>query len=193
MFTLEALWQGPWGDEYHDRNKPDDRRLFWAEIIKHFPTLPKSVIELGAGKGENLAALHHNLPDLKNITAVEINPTAVGHLKKYPFIEIRQESAWDAKDLSEYDLAIVRGFLIHVPAFKLNDVLTALGTANKYVVMIEYMDTERREIPYHGKEGALWADNFAWKFGRMNPRRWVSHKLGENLIDGTTTFLFERK
>lgn len=192
MYTIEALWAGEFGDEYHDRNKADNRNLYWAQIIQHFPTLPKSVIELGAGKGENLVALHNNLPDLKRATAVEINPTAIGHLRGYPFIEVREESAWEVDDLGQYDLAIVRGFLIHVPAFKLNDVLKALGTAKKYVVMIEYMDQERREIPYHGHAGALWADKYAWKFGRMNPR-WESHNLGENLIDGTTTFLFERK
>ena len=48
-------WQGDFGNDYIERNKESDNRyLMWKRIISELPTVPVSILEVGANIGLNL-------------------------------------------------------------------------------------------------------------------------------------------
>ncbi len=178
--TNEQMWAGSFGSAYHLRNGFNDRREYWQNIMDRVAIKPDSIIELGAGKGENLAALCALGVGAKWV-GIEVNKDAAsqgvpllgGANGECCGVEMQNMSLYDIPSLSGFDMVIVRGVLIHIPQAYLYHVLGLLGSVKQTIVMIEYCDTERRHIPYRGEDGMLWADNYASKFLEAQPDGWA--------------------
>lgn len=193
MNENEKLWHGAFGEEYHKRNEIQPRITLWEGILKHLDPRPNFAAELGCGKGENLFALY-NL-GVRDLFGIEINPLAARIASRSSGATISEGAVLDHTSLGTYDLAFTRGFLIHVPEEQLNATLNLLGTARKHVVIIEYDDVGRREIDYRGESGALWADDFAGRFLRLQAEKGAQWELKTTLVnaaDGTTTHIFTK-
>ena len=173
----ENFWQSDFGNDYTARNinlvennyqmfckifkYTDDCNDFWMEFKeKDFRDI-SSVIEFGAGSGQNIQALQRIFPDAE-YTAVEINSKAVDELKKINNLEVYQASIID--DWNEaclYDLVLSKGLLIHIYPDNIQKAYDVLYNAsNKYILLCEYYSPQRREILYRGEHNKLWAFDF---------------------------------
>jgi SAM-dependent methyltransferase len=167
---IEALYSSTLGDQYLQAHPtPDPKRAaFWRSIAAE--TTPKSVLEVGCGSGGNLAHLLR-VPalygvDLHAPSLEQAKVNTHGRAQLYA----ASSTALPFPDAS-IDLVFTAGLLIHVSAEALPTVLKELGrVAAKHVLIVEYVDTYRRAIPWRGHEGVLFADRFPLEFWRHNPR-----------------------
>lgn len=161
----EAFWAGEFGDEYTDRNQ-GARRIasnlaLFSRILERTRGV-RSVLELGANIGLNLAALGQLLPEAK-LTAVEINEKAAAALKsRLPGVDVRRQSLLDFEGAGTWDLAFTKGVLIHVNPEKLPRAYDVLHRcAARYVLVCEYYNPSPAEISYRGHAGKLFKRDFA--------------------------------
>jgi|SRR3990167_2193745 len=171
MNEQEKLWNSEFGNTYHQRNPLRDQKDFWAEVLKtRRRDNIKSVLELGAGKGDNLVALRDILHlGYNDLAGIEINRTACDKMADAN-LRVLQGSALDVLIPRRYDLVLTRGFLIHVPKIDLDAVFSRIYKASsRYICLAEYYSPARREIKYHAQESALWTDDFAGKMMRQFP------------------------
>lgn len=178
MNKQEKLWQSGFGTEYHQRNQWEDRCVFWKDILgSDVLRDAHSVLEPGAGKGENLAAIRTLRADglgiLMNdwqLTGIEINKVAFEELREQKVIAHNRAFLDVPLDDKSYSLVITRGFLMHIPSAALPATLAKLYNASsKYICIAEYYSPVRREVEYHGHGSALWLDDFAGKLMTMYP------------------------
>lgn len=178
MNKQEKLWASGFGTEYHQRNQFESRDQFWRdvlgdEVIKN----SFNVLELGAGKGENLEAIHNlrtNLFDIRmdtnRLTGVDVNGVACKEMAKRGFNAIHKP-VLEADLGGQFELVLTRGFLIHVPKGALPSTLAFIhAAASRYICFAEYYAPVRREVDYHGIGSALWLDDFARHFMEMYPK-----------------------
>lgn len=169
MNEQEKLWKGEFGNAYHDRNHTQYRLDFWIRVLKQIPFEIKSVLELGAGKGDNLAALHLLIP-AGRFTGVEINAKAAESMRSRN-ISVIQGAIKDVKlTIPMHDLVLTRGLLIHIPEEDLPEIFSVMYMAAKrYICIAEYFSTQRREVNYRGYAGALWTDDYAGRLMDQYP------------------------
>lgn len=178
MNKQEKMWQGAFGTEYHARNKTEDRMSFWSQILG--PSVLRdawSVLEPGAGKGENLAAIRDARKgqleidmDTTKLIGVEVNRVACGVMEGQGITVHNKAFLEMPLDNVRFPLVITRGFLIHVPTMALQATLAKIYNASsKYICFAEYYSPVRREVDYHGMGSALWLDDFAGKMMAMYP------------------------
>lgn len=169
MNPQEALWKGSFGDDYQ-RRAPGDveaNRVLFERALRGLQI--RSVIEFGAGRGANLAALRTLLPNAL-LSAVEINQRAAEHIADQG-IQTQMASIleWippcehpDVPSTTWWDLALTKGLLIHIPPEGLPRAYEALHSASsRYIMLAEYYCPIPRTIPYRGQDNALWARDFA--------------------------------
>lgn len=178
MNTQEKLWQGGFGTEYHARNEWEYREDFWTEVLGDKALKDAwSVLEPGAGKGENLAAIRSAraiqfaIPmDATQLTGIEVNRTACDIMCDKGFNVVNDAFLSVPLGEQKFPLVITRGFLIHVPSGALTATLAKIYNASsKYICLVEYYSPARREVEYHGKGSALWIDDFAGKIMKQYP------------------------
>jgi SAM-dependent methyltransferase len=164
-----AWWQGSHGDEYTLRNTDADiarRNLMWRGILRwDGPVQPWSILEIGAGSGNNLRALGQM--GYMNLAGVEPNKTARDMLKQSG---IPAHNGTAANPGRKADLVFTSGVLIHVPPEELLEACQGIyDAAERYIVCIEYFSDEPEEKPYRGRKlwkrdfGSFWLDNFDLK------------------------------
>lgn len=177
MNKQEKLWQSGFGTDYHKRNEFEDRTAFWQDVLGDKVLQDAwSVLEPGAGKGENLAAirdLRHNVQRIgmyaNTLVGVEVNAQACKSLDSYGFT-VCNCPFLDVPLTMQYPLVITRGFLIHVPKVALKPTLAKIYNASsKYICLVEYFSPARREVEYHGHGSALWVDDYAGEMMSMYP------------------------
>lgn len=177
MNKQEKLWNGGFGTDYHARNKFEDRTSFWMDVLGGEVLKDAwSVLEPGAGKGENLAAickLRNEQFDIVMgegaLTGIEVNRVAYEDLKRSGFTAINSAFLDTPLD-KQFPLVITRGFLMHVPKAALTATLAKIYNASsKYICLVEYYSPARREVKYHGQDSALWIDDFAGEIMAMYP------------------------
>ena len=170
MSSQEELWAGKFGDEYHKRNTIKDRIVFWADVLGSVHTKEVlSVLEVGAGKGENLQALDMVLPYADAFIGVEINKEACSLMNGLRIVGVNS-SALDFNPHVLSDLVVTRGFLMHVPDADLSQTLDRIyNWSKRYIILAEYYSPVRREVEYHGHTNALWIDDFAGKMLERYP------------------------
>lgn len=164
----EAHWAGPEGDAYQTRNAQakvgsiDANVMLFNKVLAAMPRHPESIIEFGAGSGNNLKALRCLLPNVA-MAAVEINDEAAN--------QIDCAAVWRGSLLDYplggpgYDLAFTKGVLIHVAPKDLPRAYAVLHAASRHsVLMVEYYSPKPRMIRYHGYDDRLWARDFAGEF-----------------------------
>ena len=193
---IETLYQGVVGDAYLKRHSyPDPKRQpFWRSVVEE--TQAQSILEVGVGSGSNLAHMLH-VPtlygiDLHQASLEQAKINTQGKAKLYcasaTAIPLPQRSV---------DLAFTAGGLIHIASGALSRVLHELGRVSaKYVLLVEYVDTHRRVIPWRGHTGILFADTFHLLFWRANPEYvpvWRKPLTKEQGFDRVEAVLFQRR
>lgn len=163
MNEQERFWQGKFGDEYTERNQGEEilagNIALFAEVLKRTEGV-ESVLEFGAGAGNNLRAIDLLLPMCWKV-GVEINKKAAKMLAGVAQYVICGSVFDGAKDW-QADLTLSKGLLIHIEPSMLPVAYDALYTAsNKYICLVEYYNPTPVEVPYRGHMGKLWKRDFA--------------------------------
>lgn len=125
----EAFWAGEFGSKYISRNKGS--QLLASNLALFSRALEKAqkiddCIEFGANIGMNLHALKLLYPE-QNQYAVEINPDAASELRKQISPDnVFETSLLDFEPLKAggWDLALIKGVLIHINPEVLDQVYT---------------------------------------------------------------------
>lgn len=164
----EEFWAGEFGNEYLKRNTSMKRvavqMAFFSRVLARTSGI-KTVLELGANTGVNLAALGGLLPELK-MQAVEINENAARECEKLPNVDVYVGSAFDYEvEEKAYDLTFTRGVLIHINPEKLPVMYEKLYQGSRrYILIAEYYNPSPVEVGYRGNDGRLFKRDFAGEF-----------------------------
>lgn len=125
----------------------------FAKTFEHMHA-SESVIEFGANIG-------HLLPKAE-LSAIEVNATAVAQLKNSDALKVYPMSILDFQPDYERDLAFTKGVLIHINPDSLPDVYDKLyRSSRRYICVAEYYNPTPVEINYRGNEGYLFKRDFA--------------------------------
>lgn len=160
----------------------------------------KSVIEFGANIGENLKAISALLPKA-NLAAVEINKSACSEIKKLKDkkIKIYNQSILDFKISKKYDMAFVKGVLIHINPDKLHVVYDVLyKSSQKYIMIGEYYNPTPLGIDYRGNKNKLFKRDFCGEIMSKFPKLklidygFAYHRDPNFPQDDITWFLLEK-
>lgn len=160
----EAFWAGEFGDVYCQRNA--SKHLVAANLAL-FSTILRgtrsisSIIEFGSNIGLNLIALRSLLPDA-SLSAIEINPTAIQALRQLENVTVHPGSILEFIPERTYDLALIKGVLIHIDPSCLPDVYERLHASSaRYICLVEYYNPTPMEIEYRGHRNRLYKRDFA--------------------------------
>jgi pseudaminic acid biosynthesis-associated methylase len=160
----EQFWAGGFGDDYAGRNVGADWLASTTALFSRVLARTRgvtSVVELGANVGLNVRALATLLPAAK-LAAVEINATAVEALRSIPGLSVVHGSLLQYEAENAFDLAFVKGVLIHVAPEELGQAYDVLYRASRrYVLIAEYYNPTPVEVPYRGHSGKLFKRDFA--------------------------------
>lgn len=160
----EAFWAGEFGDEYSDRNIGAGwiaaNTALFSRVLGRTRGV-KSVVELGANIGLNLRAIDTLIADA-DLTAVEINKQAAGELRKWGRCSVREQSILDFTPDRTWDLALIKGVLIHINPDELPRVYDRLHeSSGRYICVVEYYNPSPVALPYRGHENRLFKRDFA--------------------------------
>ena len=198
----EDFWAGAFGDEYVDRNRglamvASNTGLF-ASVLRRTRDI-KSVLELGANIGMNLAAIRPLLPAAR-LGAVEINTKAVAQLRAAGDIEVHEGSLLEYEPEERWDLVLVKGVLIHIAPDRLGQAYEVINRcAARYVCLVEYYNPTPVAIDYRGHTDRLFKRDFAGEMLEQVPEfrlvdyGFVYHRDPVFALDDTTWFLLERE
>lgn len=161
----EKFWAGNFGDEYIGRNGSKESLAsnlnFFVNSLRRIDKI-NSCIEFGANIGMNLRAIQLLHPNI-SMKAIEINKEAAAILAS--FIEKKDVftgSILDYKVVTQFDLTLIKGVLIHINPSMLELVYEKLYNAsNKYILIAEYYNPSPVTISYRGHEDRLFKRDFA--------------------------------
>ena len=192
----EKLWKSAFGDEYHQRNKQTNRNDFWYEVLAGRFSNITSVLELGAGQGDNLEAIGNYMMGKRILVGVDVNESACEAMALRPNLTPVKGAFLELQMHGKYDLVLTRGFLIHQPDSALEATLRGIyNLSERYICFAEYYAPKRRGQLYHGRGEALWADDFAGKLMSLYPDlvlRKYGFKYWQEGGDDITYFLMEK-
>ena len=164
MNKQEEFWKGAFGDEYHKRNEGriESNMHLFNFIMDCNEMGPTSVVEFGAGTGQNLIALKHLLPDIETI-GVEINLQAIAAMQDCDQINVTiTSSIQEFKPEFTADLVLTKGLLIHLAPEDLPKAYEVLhACTDEWLLVCEYYCPVPRAINYRGNSGKAWARDFA--------------------------------
>lgn len=160
----EKFWAGEFGNDYIDRNKSSQLLAgnisFFSKIFERVGNI-SSIVEFGANIGMNLKALHM-LNQNCELTGVEINEEACRQLTDLGYVKAEHQSILDLNLTDTYDLAFIKGVMIHINPEHLNTVYENLYKASKkYILVAEYYNPTPVAIPYRGHDDRLFKRDFA--------------------------------
>jgi len=160
-----ADWSGRIGDSYFKRNPVTDdglaRRKAWlCKVLCHLDPPPRTILEIGAGAGDNLIVLDELLPGAE-LFATEPNAAARGAMMEaLPNVSAFSHSA-QGLSLGDgtMDLVFTVCCLIHVPADELNQALSEIyRISRKWIVISEYFAARPEHIDWRGSH--IWKCDF---------------------------------
>lgn len=197
----EAFWSGPFGQAYTSRNTGSDflRKgiAFWSQVLKHLMDV-ESAIEFGPNLGNNLRALQSLIPGVE-LSAVEINPEALNHLKQLNLKQIYAQSFLEFKTDYVRDLSFCCGVLIHIDPGHLQTAYEALyRVSRRYVLISEYYNPDPVSLPYRGHENKLFKRDFAGEMLDLYPDLklvdygFIYKRDKHSLASDSTWFLLEK-
>lgn len=169
----EAFWAGDFGAEYIGRNQGSEllaaNLAFFAKALAAARGL-SSCIEFGANIGMNLRALQLLYPRQEQ-HAIEINPQAAAELGRViPPAHVHQASILDFAPARTWDLALIKGVLIHINPDWLPRVYDALHRATgRYLLVCEYYNPSPVAIPYRGHADRLFKRDFCGEILDRHP------------------------
>ena len=186
-------WAGRFGAEYAERNTGDAeaRSDFFDDVVPY--DMP--VLELGCGRGVNLAAL--KLAGHSSVRGVEVNPEAVALARAAGHDVLEGDALRVAPPAA--DLVLTSGFLIHVPPADLPLAYAQVAAcARRYALLVEYHSPRPREVAY--RDGvSCWARDFAGEFLDAHPAfeyadaGFLWKRAHAGAWDDVTWFLLERR
>lgn len=200
-------WKSQFGDDYTQRNQPDDTNILQREalftgIFMHIGNkLPKSILEVGAGVGNNLIALqslykHINIEPL-HLTAIEPNEKAKNILKNIKNINTIENQAFYIEASNyDFDMVFTSGVLIHIhPDYLLKAMQEMYRVSKNYILCMEYFAPKCEAIEYRGEKDLLWKNDFGSIWLDNFPLRCVGYGFSWKRlsgIDNLTWWLFEK-
>lgn len=170
MNTELDFWQGEGGSSYLRRNKITraEIRARMDSLSKIFfgppAVIPKNILEVGAGPGGNLLAIHEFLPSSR-LFAIEPNLDARNHLENLSIAEVYDGHAGSicAADAS-FDLVFTAGVLIHIHPDRLDDCLKEIArVSRRHVLCIEYFAPTCEPVTYYGAT-RIWRNDFGKRY-----------------------------
>lgn len=208
MNNQDQFWSNEFGKEYHDRNvnleKNNEklfRNIFNNEFEKYSYYLDgiNSIIEFGAGTGQNLVALR-NIFQNRKIDAVELNKEACEKIiEKGCADRVFNKSIFEHEPHEKYDLVLTKGLLIHIAPEYVNTAYNILYNSSKrYILICEYYNPKPISIEYRGNFDKLWKRDYCSEIIMQYPDLalvdygFVYH-LDDYPQDDITWFLLEKK
>ena len=164
----EEFWAGQFGNEYIQRNNEtkhlSSNLALFSKILSRTGPI-ETAIEFGANIGLNLRAIHKLSPQT-HLTAVEINNKACQMLNvSLPEVQLTQASILDVQLSKRFDLALIKGVLIHINPENLPVVYSKLEEAtNRFTLIAEYYNPCPVKVDYHGHSDRLYKRDFAGEF-----------------------------
>jgi len=161
----ETFWAGKFGDDYIARNTGaallGSNISFLAKLLNRCHQA-KSLIEFGSNVGMNLRAIRALRPDME-LDAIEINDSAVKELRAWGGAQrIHHGSILDFKPDRTWDIALIKGVLIHInPDFLPNVYELLFRSSSRYILVVEYYNPTPVEVAYRGHAGRLFKRDFA--------------------------------
>jgi len=201
MTDQEKFWIGEFGTRYTERNIGEQllasNIAFFSKILSRTMNV-KSVIEFGANIGFNLIAIKRLLPSVE-LSAIEINQTAVNELEKLKNIKIYPVSVLEFKPDIQRDFVLTKGVLIHINPEKLAKVYELLyETSKRYICIAEYYNPSPITVEYRGHTNKLFKRDFAGEIMNqfsdlsLTDYGFVYHRDNIYPQDDITWFLFEK-
>ena len=200
-------WSSSFGDEYTERNMPDDatiqnRMSFWTGNIGILPAIPNSILEVGCNVGSNLIAIDNMYQIVgekrPEIFYNEINLKARQIIKEQNphFKDVAGDASFLHMDNAQADLVITCGLLIHIRPDSLKDVMKEIyRVSRRYIICAEYFSAEPREVRYRGQDDMLWTRDFGSEWLDNFKLRCISYNFAWKRItkmDNLTTWIFEK-
>ena len=170
----EAFWAGEFGTEYIGRNQGDallaSNLNFFANALSMARGV-KSSIEFGANIGMNLKALKLLYPAQEQF-GIEINADAARELARaIPPDHVHHSSILDFKPQRTWELALIKGVLIHINPDALPHVYDKLVAASgKYLLVAEYYNQTPVAIAYRSHTDRLFKRDFAGEIMDRHPQ-----------------------
>lgn len=170
----EAFWAGAFGTDYIERNQGDallaSNLNFFAKAL-HAARGVGSCLEFGANIGMNLKALKLLRPGL-DAHGIEINADAASRLgETIPPEQVYNTSILDFQPQRSWDLALIKGVLIHINPEALPQVYDKLvASTSRYLLVAEYYNPAPVAIPYRGHADRLFKRDFAGEIMERHPR-----------------------
>ena len=164
----EEFWAGEFGDDYIYRNSDEEKLAsnlsFFGKALKNAGK-PESLVEFGANVGINLKAIKLLYPAIK-LHGIEINQKASKILGETIGQEnVSNKSIFDYTATQKFEVALIKGVLIHINPEMLELVYEKLHAAsNKYVLICEYYNPVPVTINYRGHTDRLFKRDFAGEF-----------------------------
>lgn len=160
----EGFWAGAFGTEYSERNVgagwiAANLALFGTVLARTRGV--RSAVEFGANIGLNLRAIDQLVPEA-DLAGVEINAAAAATLRDWGRAEVFEQSIFDFAPARQWDLALIKGVLIHINPDELPKVYDKLLEATgRYLCVVEYYNPTPVALPYRGHEDRLFKRDFA--------------------------------
>lgn len=170
----EMFWAGQFGDEYVERNQGDQllasNLALFAEALRPMEPID-TVIEFGANRGMNLAALQLLLPHVQTF-GIEINAKAVEQLAQVIDRErIFHQSILDWQSDCQWDLTLIKGVLIHIAPEALPQVYDKLvASCRRYLLVVEYYNPTPLMVDYREHSDRLYKRDFAGEIMARHPQ-----------------------
>jgi spore coat polysaccharide biosynthesis protein SpsF len=170
----EKFWAGEFGTEYIQRNQGDallaSNLDFFAKALRG-ARMVKTCIEFGANIGMNLKALKLLYPTHDQF-GIEINADAARELAQViPPSHVHHSSILDFNPQQTWDLALIKGVLIHINPDELPQVYDKLVAASgKYLLVAEYYNPSPVAISYRGHADRLFKRDFAGEIMDRHPQ-----------------------
>ncbi len=170
----EAFWAGGFGTAYIQHNQGEallaSNLDFFAKALRQARGV-QSCIEFGANIGMNLKALQLLRPGIE-AHAIEINADAARALTQLlPAERVYHSSILEFAPQRTWDLALIKGVLIHIHPDALPQVYAKLVAATRrYLLVAEYYNPSPVAIPYRGHSDRLFKRDFAGEIMDLYPQ-----------------------
>jgi pseudaminic acid biosynthesis-associated methylase len=199
----EAFWAGEFGTAYIGRNEGPDllasNLSFFSRALARADRVD-SCVEFGANVGMNLRALQLLYPGME-LSGIEINPVAAETLGRHIGPDqVFQGSILDYPAVSQHDLALVKGVLIHIDPEQLPVVYRKLhDSTGRLLLVAEYYNPVPVAIRYRGHDNRLFKRDFAGEILDLFPDLrlvdygFAYHRDPAFPQDDITWFLMERR
>ncbi len=199
----EKFWAQEFGNEYIGRNNSDEYLAsnlnFFSTALKYVQK-PESLIEFGGNIGMNLKAIKLLFPSIK-LFGIEINKLAAEHLAKVAGAEnVFNGSIYDYVPTRKFDVALIKGVLIHINPDMLPEVYERLyQSSSKFILICEYYNPKPLMIDYRGHNDRMYKRDFAGEMLDKYPDlKLVDYGFCYSrdkayLNDDSTWFLLEKK